>query len=81
MASLLTRDGRIPKNKWVVLSYSGGRPLSRHQFKSSAMDKALTKTYQTGKRYVVCEIMKAPSGKTFLALAYDTNRESQAARR
>jgi hypothetical protein len=80
MSTLLTRDGRVPKNKWVVLSYSGGRPLSKHQFKSSAIDKALMKTYQTGNRYVVCEIMVAPSGKPFLAIAYDTRREADARR-
>ena len=80
MDNLLTRDGRVPKNKWVVLPYSGGRPVSKHQFKSSAMDKALMKTYGTGKRYVVCEIMRAPSGKAFLAIAYDTRREADASR-
>jgi hypothetical protein len=80
MSNLLTRDGRVPKNKWVVLPYSGGRPVSKHQFKSAAMDKALTLTYRNGKRYVVCEIMVAPSGKPFLAIGYDTRREADAVR-
>jgi hypothetical protein len=67
---LLTRDGRIPKNKWIVLPYTGGRIISKHAFKSTAMDRALMLTYRTAKTYVVCEIQTTLTGKPFLATAY-----------
>lgn len=76
MAQLLTRDGRIPKAKWLVLPYTGGRIISKHQFKSSAMDKALTMTYRTAKTYVVCEIRVTAAGQPFLATAYDTKKQA-----
>lgn len=70
MSTLLTRDGRIPKNKWLVLPYTGGRIISRHAFKSSAMDKALMLTYRTAKTYVVCETKVTLAGKPFLASSF-----------
>ena len=72
MSTLLTRDGRIPKNKWLVLPYTGGRIISRHAYKSSAMDRALTKAYNTGKTHVVCEIKVTLTGKPFLETAFST---------
>lgn len=77
---LLTRDGRIPKNKWVVLPYTGGRIVSKHAFKSSAMDKALTETFRTAKTHVVCEIRATLTGKPFLATVFDTKREAASLR-
>lgn len=54
---LLTHDGKIPKNKWVVINSVGKvRIHSRHQFKSAAMDRALTKAYNTGRDFAVGEI-------------------------
>ena len=76
MAQLLTRDGRIPKAKWLVLPYTGGRIISRHTFKSAAMDKALMMTYRTAKTFVVCEIKVTLTGKPFLETAYDTKRQA-----
>ena len=72
MSSLLTRDGQIPKNKWVVLPRGGGRIVSKHQFKSAAMDKALTMSSRTGKVYSVCTIEFTDSGKPALYLQWDT---------
>jgi len=46
----------IPKNKWVVVAHAGSKIISRHFYKSAAMDKALTTAHRTGKRYAVCEI-------------------------
>lgn len=54
--ALLTRDGRIPKKKWIVIKRTGGRIVSRHQFKSAAMDKALSMHSRTGNLYAVCVI-------------------------
>lgn len=76
MAQLLTRDGRIPKAKWLVLPYTGGRIISKHTFKSAAMDKALMMTYRTAKTYVVCEIRTTAAGQPFLASVYDTKRQA-----
>jgi hypothetical protein len=80
MAQLLTRDGRIPKNKWLVLPYTGGRIISRHVYKSAAMDKALMMTYRTGKTHVVCETKVTLTGKPFLETAFDTKREAASLR-
>lgn len=81
MAQLLTRDGRVPRNKWVVLPYTGGRIISKHAYKSAAMDKALMETYRTAKTHVVAEIMVTLTGKPFLATAYVTKREADSLRR
>ena len=72
MAQLLTRDGRIPKLKWLVLPYTGGRIISRHAFKSAAMDKALAMDYRTGKTHVVTEIVTTAAGRPFLQTVFDT---------
>ena len=76
MSTLLTRDGRIPKNKWVVMGYSGGRITSRHQFKSAAMDRALTVARRTGQKQVVCEIGVDARGVPALWMSWSTERES-----
>lgn len=70
MSTLLTRDGRIPKNKWLVLPYTGGRIISRHSHKSTAMDRALMVAYHTAKTHVVCEIKVSGAGQPFLSTAY-----------
>jgi hypothetical protein len=54
---LLTKAGRITKNKWVVINSTGKvRIHSRHQFKSAAMDRARSKACNTGRDYAVGEI-------------------------
>lgn len=63
MSNLLTRDGRIPKRKWVVLPRSGNKVLSSHQYKSSAMDRAITLAYKNDAVYVVGEIGFERNGK------------------
>ena len=70
--ALLTRDGRVPKDKWVVMGYSGGRILSRHRFKSSAMTKALVTSQMTGKKMVVCEIAIDRDGRGVLWMDWST---------
>lgn len=74
-SKLLTRDGRIPKNKWIVIPRSGGRIVSRHQFKSGAMDKALTLAARTGKKYAVC-VIQMDFGKPALYEEYVAGPES-----
>ena len=70
--NLLTRDGRIPKNKWIVIRYSGGPILSRHKHKSSAMDAALTRASKTGDVFAVGEIGTDKFGKPGIFEVYDT---------
>ena len=67
---LLTKDGRIPKNKWVVLLY-----LSRHQFKSAAMDRALIKSSVTGRAYVVGEVGLDGAGKPVVRAVFVADRK------
>lgn len=74
--ALLTRDGRIPTKKWVVMGYSGGRIISRHHFKSAAMDRALTAARRSGKKMVVCEIGIDRDGTGVLWMSWSTERES-----
>jgi hypothetical protein len=50
---LLTRDGRIPKNKWLLIS--NGRIISRHRSRKVATDQALIKSSVTGHTYSVGE--------------------------
>jgi hypothetical protein len=54
--NLLTSSGRIPKKKWFVVRRADFRIISRHQFKSAAMDKALLVASKTGKKYAICVI-------------------------
>lgn len=72
---LLTKDGRIPKNKWVVLLYSGGKILSRHQFKSAAMDRAIIKSSVTGRAYVVGEVGLDGAGKPVVRAVFVADRK------
>lgn len=70
--NILTRDGRIPKNKWIVIRWSGGPILSRHRHKSSAMDAALTRASKNGDVFVVGEIRIDFYGKPGIYEVYDT---------
>jgi hypothetical protein len=54
--NLLTSSGRIPKKKWFVMRRSDWRVISRHQFKSAALDKALLVASKTGQKYALCVI-------------------------
>jgi hypothetical protein len=72
MSTLLTKGGRVPKKKWIVIRKGTGRISSRHQFKSSAMDKALINEYRSGGVWEVCEIVNHPKEGPFLAVHFDT---------
>lgn len=66
----------VPKRKWVVMPYAGGRVISSHLYKSTAMDRALTEARRAGKKMVVCEIGKDRNGKRVLWMSWSTERES-----
>jgi len=70
--AMLTKDGRLPANRWVVIAYVGGRPRAQVRFKSSAMDRALTLARKTGLRMVVARIELDGSGKPALYHHWDT---------
>jgi len=71
---LLTKDGRIPKNKWILISH--GRIISRHAFKSVAMDRALIKASVTGRTYIVGEIRFGAYGKPAAYEVFVADRNS-----
>jgi hypothetical protein len=71
-SSLLTKDGRVPKQKWVVIRKGTGRISSRHQYKSAAMDRALTNEHRSGGVWEVCEIYNHPKDGPILAVHFDT---------
>lgn len=76
MSNLLTKDGRIPKNKWCLILRSGGRIISRHAFKSIAMDKALIKSSVTGRAYAVGEIGLDRHGRPAIFEVFVADRNS-----
>lgn len=53
---MVTKDGKLPKNRWVVLPSAGGRPIAQIRFKSSAIDRALTASRRSGAKMAVCNI-------------------------
>lgn len=57
MSELMTRTGRITKNKWLVVRPSvNNRVISRHRYKSVAMNKAVSMTERNGKEYWVAKV-------------------------
>jgi len=64
--ALLTSDGRIPKNKWLLIHSRSRRLISRHRSRKIATDQALIKSSVNGETYSVGEIRVDGNGNPFV---------------